>query len=104
MSEKTAPAGQNQKAVDEYYNLVSKLSMGSGAAELRINYKDEKMHIKTMRTFFFLQAIVSSSIQSYLFCYVFRDLFADSARLRPQRSWNKRPRRESRRQDQITAW
>ena len=40
-------------------NHVNRLAMGSGVAELRINYKDEKMYLKTMRTFFFLQAIVS---------------------------------------------
>lgn len=52
--------------VDEYYKLINKLAVAGGASELRLNFKDEKMHLKTMRTFFFLQAIVSS----YLFVLI----------------------------------
>ena len=51
---------QNQgSAMEEYNKLMSFLDSSGTSQELRINSKDQKLHLKTMRSYFFLQAIVS---------------------------------------------
>ena len=47
-------------AMEEYNKLMSFLDSSGTSQELRINSKDQKLHLKTMRSYFFLQAIVSS--------------------------------------------